>query len=64
MRPLAATIAIDHVSAALAAGWSLAEMHEQAIDDRWIETKPTWDVHRDVPISVLAVWRRGSAARG
>ena len=55
MRPLAATIAIDHVSAALAAGWSLAEMHEQVIDDRWMETKPTWDVHRDVPISFLAV---------
>ena len=64
MRPLAATIAIDHVSAALAAGWSLAEMHEQVIDERWIATKPAWDVHRDVPISFLAVWRRSSSAQG
>src|SRR5688572_10664545 len=28
-----------HVRAALAAGWQLAEMHEQVIDDRWIATK-------------------------
>ena len=54
----------DHVQAALAAGWWLAEMHEQVIDERWIATKPAWDVHRDVPISFLAVWRRSSSAQG
>ncbi len=48
----------EHVQAALAAGWSLAEMHEQVIDKRWIEKKPTWAAHQDVPVSFLAVWRR------
>lgn len=48
----------EHVQASLAAGWSLAEMHEQVIDDRWIAKKPKWAAHRDVPISFLAVWRR------
>jgi SAM-dependent methyltransferase len=47
----------DHVQAALAAGWSLAEMHEQTIDDRWIANKPSWSVHRDVPVSFAFVWR-------
>lgn len=50
----------DHAKAALAAGWQLAEMHEQVIDDRWIARKPSWAAHRDVPISFLWVWRRPS----
>lgn len=49
----------EHVQAALGAGWSLAEMYEQVIDERWIQKKPKWAIHRDVPISFLAVWRRG-----
>lgn len=48
----------DHVKAALAAGWELAEMHEQVIDDRWVETKASWAAYRDVPISFAFVWRR------
>ena len=48
----------EHVQAALGAGWLLAEMHEQVIDERWIEKKPKWEVYRDVPVSFLAVWRR------
>ena len=48
----------DHVRAALAAGWSLTEMREQVIDERWIEHKPSWASHRDVPISFAFVWRR------
>src|SRR4051794_19291081 len=27
----------DHAKAALAAGWQLVELHEQVIDDRWVE---------------------------
>jgi len=50
-----------HVEAALSAGWSLAEMHEQLIDERWIERKPKWASLRDVPVSFAAVWRRSSA---
>jgi hypothetical protein len=30
------------------------------IDERWIAMKAAWDVHRDVPISFLAVWRRSA----
>jgi hypothetical protein len=48
----------EHVEAALAAGWSLAEMHEQVIDERWITRKPTWASFKDVPVSFAAVWRR------
>ena len=55
----------DHARAALGAGWSLAEMHEQTIDDRWIANKPSWSVHRDVPVSFAFVWRmRRDSARG
>ncbi len=46
------------MQAALEAGWILAEMHEQVIDERWIEKKPKWEVYWDVPVSFLAVWRR------
>jgi SAM-dependent methyltransferase len=48
----------DHARAALAAGWQLAELHEQVIDDRWVATKPSWGAYRDCPISFLWVWRR------
>ena len=48
----------EHVQAAVGSGWSLAEMHEQLIDDRWIEQKPSWASLRDVPVSFGAVWRR------
>ena len=48
----------DHVTAALAAGWRLAELREQVIDDRWVKMKPSWTTYRDVPISFACVWRR------
>src|SRR5438093_1239506 len=48
----------DHARAALAAGWQMAELHEQVIDDRWVEMKPSWAAYRDVPISFTWVWRR------
>jgi len=48
----------EHVLAALSAGWTLTEMHEQVIDDRWIARKPQWASLRDVPVSFAAVWRR------
>jgi len=51
-------LASDHVTTALDAGWQLAEMREQVIDERWIATKPSWAEHRDVPISFAFVWRR------
>jgi SAM-dependent methyltransferase len=48
----------DHTQAALAAGWQLAELREQVINDRWLEAKPSWAAYRDVPISFVWVWRR------
>jgi SAM-dependent methyltransferase len=50
----------DHVAAAAASGWCLAELHEQVIDDRWVKTKPSWEEYRDVPISFACLWRHFS----
>lgn len=49
----------EQVQAAIRAGWQLAEMHEQVIDERWIATKPQWARLKDVPVSFAAVWRHG-----
>ena len=48
----------DHVRAAMSAGWKLAELREQVIDERWVEKKPSWAVHRGTPISFAFVWSR------
>jgi SAM-dependent methyltransferase len=48
----------DHVQAALAAGWSLLEMHEALIDDEWLAMKPKWGQYRNRPISFAMVWRK------
>lgn len=48
----------DHVSAALSAGWRLAEMCEGLVDDVWIAAKPKWERHRGHPVSVAYVWQR------
>lgn len=48
----------EHVQAAMGAGWTLAQMEEQVIDDRWIAAKPSWSRYREVPVSFLFVWRR------
>lgn len=46
----------DHVSAALAAGWALAELQERIIDDEWLALKPQWRSYRGYPISAGFVW--------
>lgn len=48
----------DHVSVALEAGWTLVEMKEQVIDDRWVALKPKWERLRDHPIAAAFVWHR------
>jgi SAM-dependent methyltransferase len=53
----------DHARAAHAAGWQLVNLHEQVIDDRWVETKPNWATYRGVPISFAWVWRREESRR-
>jgi SAM-dependent methyltransferase len=48
----------EQVGAALAAGWSLLEMHERLVDDAWIELKLQWERHRGLPVSIAYAWRR------
>ncbi|HEY2751122.1 class I SAM-dependent methyltransferase [Phenylobacterium sp.] len=48
----------DHVAAAHAAGWRLAEMVEGLVDEAWIEAKPKWAAHRDRPVSFALVWEK------
>jgi|GEM_PF-620648 len=51
----------DHVSAAIAAGFTLVEMHERVVDEAWIRVKPKWEKYRDRPVSFAMVWRREDA---
>jgi hypothetical protein len=48
----------DHVTAAHAAGWTLAELREATVDDEWIALKPRWESVRGQPVSFAFVWRR------
>lgn len=47
----------DHVAAAHAAGWRLAELREGVVDDRWVAVKPKWQRLRGHPVSAAYVWR-------
>jgi SAM-dependent methyltransferase len=47
----------DHVTAGLAAGWTLVEMRERVIDDTWLQIKPKWAALRDQPIAFAMAWR-------
>jgi SAM-dependent methyltransferase len=49
-------LASDHVRAARAAGFSLLEMEEAAVDDAWIASKPKWESFRGHPVSFAFVW--------
>jgi SAM-dependent methyltransferase len=48
----------DHVKAARAAGWTLAEMDEGLVDDAWLVKRPKWERYRGLPISFAMAWRR------
>lgn len=48
----------DHVRAAHAAGWVLAEMDEGVVDDAWIAKKPKWEKLRHHPVSFAMVWKK------
>jgi SAM-dependent methyltransferase len=50
----------DHVRAAHAAGWRLAEMEEGLVDDAWIVAKPKWADRRDRPVSFAFVWEKAA----
>jgi SAM-dependent methyltransferase len=47
----------EHVTAGLAAGWTLVEMRERVIDDAWLALKPKWEAMRDQPIAFAFAWR-------
>jgi SAM-dependent methyltransferase len=47
----------DHVRSALEAGFTLAEMHEGVVDERWLEVKPKWARLRGHPVSMVFSWR-------
>ncbi len=47
----------EHVTSALEEGWTLAELREQFIDDRWVALKPKWERFRGHPITAAFVWR-------
>jgi hypothetical protein len=49
----------EHVTAALDAGWALAEMGERLIDDAWLALKPKWVRLRGQPIAFGFAWTRG-----
>lgn len=46
----------DHVAAAFAAGFSLAEFVEGVIDDAWVAAKPKWEKYRNHPVTFAFVW--------
>jgi SAM-dependent methyltransferase len=48
----------DHVRAAHAAGWRLAELEEGIVDDAWVAAKPKWERHRHRPVSFAFVWEK------
>ncbi|WP_433701466.1 class I SAM-dependent DNA methyltransferase [Nocardiopsis sp. CA-288880] len=48
----------DHVRAATAAGWTLAELSEGTVDDTWVAAKPKWERFRGHPVSAAYVWTR------
>jgi SAM-dependent methyltransferase len=54
----------DHVAAANAAGWRLAEMIEGLVDEAWIAAKPKWAAYRDRPVSFAMVWDKPLAREG
>jgi SAM-dependent methyltransferase len=51
----------DHVKAAHAAGWALAEMDEGVVDDAWLAKKPRWRRLLHHPVSFAMVWRKAES---
>ena len=48
----------DHVRAAHAAGWRLAELEEGVVDAAWIAAKPKWADREGRPVSFAFVWEK------
>lgn len=52
----------ETVTAGLAAGLVLVEMHERIIDDVWVGLKPKWERYRGHPITFALAWRKAPSA--
>ncbi len=52
----------EHVTAGLAAGWTLEEMRERVIDDTWLALKPKWASLRGHPVTFAMAWRKPARA--
>lgn len=48
----------EHVAAAHAAGFELAEMAEGIVDDAWISSKPKWAQFKNHPVSFAFGWKK------
>jgi SAM-dependent methyltransferase len=48
----------EHVRAAHASPWRLADLDEWLIGDAWIAHKPSWEKWRDHPFSFCVVWEK------
>ncbi|OQS13002.1 SAM-dependent methyltransferase [Nocardia donostiensis] len=46
----------DHVAAAAASGWRLAEAAEALVGEAWIAAKPSWAALRGHPFTLAQVW--------
>ena len=51
----------DHITAAHAAGWTLAEMDEGLVDAEWLRKKPNWQRYAGLPVSFVLVWSAGTS---
>jgi SAM-dependent methyltransferase len=52
----------DHVDAGVARRWTLVEMHERIVDERWVSRAPTWRRHLNKPASFAMLWRKPASA--
>jgi SAM-dependent methyltransferase len=48
----------EHIMAGLQAGWTLVEIREGIVDERWLAVKPQWERFRNHPVSAALVWRK------
>jgi SAM-dependent methyltransferase len=48
----------EHITAGIAAGWRLEEMHEGLVDEAMVAKKPKWRAFANRPVSFVLVWRK------
>jgi SAM-dependent methyltransferase len=48
----------EHVQTGIDAGWTLREMRERVVDDRWVQLKPGWERFRGHPVAFAFGWQK------